>query len=135
MSEENVEAFKRGTAAMNRGDIEGMLEVVAPGVVWRDAINASFGGEATVYRGHGGVRDLFRDLYESFAEIEAGYRDFRDLGERLVALGELRMRGKESGAETKAPVAALTEWKGGKTIRVSTYLDHTEALEAAGLSD
>jgi ketosteroid isomerase-like protein len=135
MSEENVEAFKRGTAAMNRGDIEGMLEVVDPGVVWRDVINAMLGGEATLYRGHDGVRDLFRDLYESFGEIEAGYRDFRDLGGRVVALGELRVRGKESGAETKSPVAALTEWKAGKTIRVWTYLDHTEALEAAGLSE
>jgi ketosteroid isomerase-like protein len=135
MSEENVDAFKRGTAAMNRGDIQGMLEVVDPGVVWRDVINVMLGGETTLYRGHRGVRELFRDLYESFAEIEADYRDFRDLGERVVALGDLRIRGKESGAETNSPVAALTEWKDGKTIRVSTYLDHSEALEAAGLSE
>jgi ketosteroid isomerase-like protein len=95
MSEENVDAFKRGTAAMNRGDIERMLEVVDPGVVWRDVINVMLGGEATLYRGHRGVRELFRDLYESFAEIEADYRDFRDLGERVIALGELRIRGRE----------------------------------------
>jgi ketosteroid isomerase-like protein len=135
MSKENVEAFKRGVGAMNRGDIEGMLEVCDPEVAWRDAINVMFGGEATLHRGHAAVRELFRDLYESFAEIDADYRDLRDLGDRLVSLGQLRMRGKESGAETESPVAALTEWRDGKVIRVLTYLDHTEALEAAGLRE
>ena len=32
MSEENVEAFKRGVAAWNRGDIDAMLEVDDPEV-------------------------------------------------------------------------------------------------------
>ena len=135
MSEENVEAFKRGSAAWNRGDIEGLLEVVDPEIVWRDAINVMFGGEAATHRGHRAVRVLFQDLFESFAEIEADFRDFRDLGERVVALGQIRMRGRESGVETESPFAALTEWRDGKAIRVSSYLDHNEALEAAGLSE
>jgi hypothetical protein len=86
-----------------------------------------------MYRGHDTVRELFRDLYESFAQLEADYSDIRDLGERVLGLGHLRMRGKESGAETESPVGALTEWSNGRTIRVLTYLDQTEALEAAGL--
>ena len=135
MSRENVERFKRGVAAMNRGDIEGILEVCDPEVVWRDAINALFGGETTLYEGHDAVRELFRDLYDSFAAIDADYSDVRDLGEQVLGLGSLRMRGRESGAETESPVAALTEWSDGKVIRVLTYLDHTEALEAAGLSE
>ena len=57
------------------------------------------------------------------------------MGERVLGLGHLRMRGKESRAETESPVAALTEWSDGKTIRVLTYLDHAEALEAAGLRE
>jgi ketosteroid isomerase-like protein len=135
MSEENVEAFRRGVGAMNRGDIEAMLEVCDPEVAWRDAINVMFGGEATLYRGHDAVRELFQDLYESFADIDADYSDVRDLGERVVALGQIHMRGKESGAKTESPVAALTEWRQGKAIRVLTYLDHKEALEAAGLKE
>ena len=135
MSEENVEAFKRGSAAWNRGDIEGLLEVVDSEIVWRDAVNVMFGGEATTHRGHRGVRELFQDLFDSFAEIETDFRDFRDPGERVVALGQIRMRGRESGVETESPFAALTEWRDEKAVRVSTYLDHEEALEAAGLSE
>ena len=135
MSQENVEAFKRGSAAMNRGDIEAMLEVVDPEIVWRDAINVMLGGEATTRRGHREIRELFEDLFESFAEIEIDYRDFRDLGERVVALGQARIVGRASGVETESPMAALTEWREGKAIRVSTYLDHGEALEAVGLRE
>ena len=136
MSEENVDAFKRGVSAMNAGNVDRLLDVVHPDVVWRDAINALVGGEATIYRGYGGVRQVFRDLFESFAGIDADYYDVRDLGdERVLGLGQLRMRGKESGVETESPVAALTEWRHGKAIRVLTYLDHAEALEAAGLSE
>ena len=47
MSQENVEAFKRGVSAMNAADIDRLLDVVDPGVVWRDAINALLGGAAT----------------------------------------------------------------------------------------
>jgi ketosteroid isomerase-like protein len=135
VSQENVEAFKRGIRAMNRGDIDGMLEVCDSEVAWRDAINVMFGGEATFYRGHDAVRDLFRDLYESFAEIDADYSDVRDLGEQVLGLGSLRMLGKESRAKTESPVAALTRWSNGKAIRVLTYLDHAEALKVAGLEE
>jgi ketosteroid isomerase-like protein len=105
MSQENVEAFKRGSAAMNRGDVEAMLEVVDPEIVWRDAINVMFGGEATMCQGHRAVRELFEDLFESFAEIEIDYRDFRDLGERIVALGQARIVDRESTVETEMDAA------------------------------
>ena len=135
MPEENVEALKRGSAAWNRGDLEGLLEVLDPEIVWRDAINVMFGRDAATYRGHRGVRELLQDLFESFGEIETDFWDFRNLGERVVALGQIRMRGRESGVETESPMAALTEWRDGKAIRVSTYLDHNEALEAAGVPE
>jgi ketosteroid isomerase-like protein len=135
MSRENVEAFKRGSAAWNCGDLEGLLEVVDPEIVWRDAINVMFGGEAATVQGHRAVSEMFHDLFASFAEIETDFRDFWDLGERVVALGQIRMWGKESRVETGSPFAALTEWRDGKAIRVQTYLDPEEALEAAGLSE
>jgi ketosteroid isomerase-like protein len=92
-------------------------------------------GEATLYRGHDAVRELFRDLYESFADIDADYSDVRDLGEHVLGLGQLSMRGKESRAKTESPVAALTRWSEGKAIQVLTYLDHAEALKAVGLEE
>ncbi len=135
MSQENVEAFTRGLEAGNRGDVETLLEVLDPEVAWHSALHALLGGEATVYRGHDGVREMLRDLYQAFDEIHIEISEIRDLGDGLVAIGRNRARGKGSGAETETPFALVTEIKNGKTTSVRGYLDPKEALKAAGLRE
>jgi ketosteroid isomerase-like protein len=63
------------------------------------------------------------------------FQEIRDLGDQLVAIGSLRTRGKESGAQTESPWGAVAEYKNGKVTRLRTYLDRNEALEAAGLRE
>jgi hypothetical protein len=48
MSEENVEAHKRGVEAINCRDIEALLEELDPEVEWHDVFHVMLGGEATV---------------------------------------------------------------------------------------
>ena len=74
-------------------------------VEWHSAVLSSLGGEATVHRGHDGVREMFGDLYEAFDEIQIDVSEIRDLGDRLVAIGRTRTRGKVSGVETETPLA------------------------------
>ena len=93
------------------------------------------GGQTTVYRGHEGVREMLRDLNEAFGEIHIEISEIRDLGDRLVAIGHIRTRGKASGAESVTPLAQVTEIKNGKFISVRNYLDPKQALEAAELRD
>ena len=133
MSQENVEAFRRGLEAGNRGDIEALLEVLDPDVVWHSALHALLGGEATVYRGHDGVRELFRDLFETFDGMHLEISEIRDLGDRLVAIGRTRARGKASGADVGTPIGYVTEFRAGRAISIRGYLDPKEALEAAEL--
>jgi ketosteroid isomerase-like protein len=80
MSQENVEAFKRGLEAGNRGDVETLLEELDPEVEWHSALHALLGGEQTVFRGHDGVREMLRDLNEAFSEIHIEISEIRDLG-------------------------------------------------------
>jgi ketosteroid isomerase-like protein len=135
MSQENVEAFKRGLEAGNRGDVEGLLEELDPEVEWHSALHALLGGEQTVFRGHDGVREMMRDLNEVFGEIHIEISEIRDLGDRLVAIGRTRTRGKASGAVTETPLAFVTEIKNGKTISLRAYLDPKQALETVELSE
>ena len=135
MSQENVEAFKRGLEAGNRGDIEALLEQLDPEVEWHSALHALLGGEQTVFRGHDGVREMIGDLNEAFDEIHIEMTEIRDLGDGLVAIGRTRTRGKTSGVETNTPLAFVTEIKNGKTLLIRAYLDPKQALEAAGLSE
>ena len=136
MSREHVEAFKRGIKATNRGDVEGVLRELHPSVEFHPALQELVGGEAAVYHGHDGVREYFRDMDEAFAEVELDYTEIRDLGDRVLATGSFRTRGRQSGALTESPVAALVDLDAAsKGTRVLTYLDPREALEAAGLSE
>ena len=135
MSQENVEAFKRFADANNRRDVEAMLEELDAEVEWQSAILGSLGGEATVHRGHEGVREMLRDLYEAFSEFQVQFVDIRDLGDRIVAIGRWITRGEESGVETTPPLASVVDFKNGKAIRVRSYLDPKEALEVAELRE
>lgn len=86
-------------------------------------------------RGRNGVREFLQDLDETFAEIRIEIAEARDLGDRALFLGRFHGRGKESGADTRSPIAYLVDFSNGRVTRVVSYLDHREALEAAGLSE
>jgi ketosteroid isomerase-like protein len=135
MSEDNVEAFKRTVDASNRRDLEAFLEQVDEEVEWHPAMTALLRGETTVYRGREGVREWWRDLEEAFPYQQAVFPEVRDLGDRIVAMGYLRTRGRESGVETETPAAYVVDYRNGKAILVRTFLDHQEALKAAGLPE
>ena len=132
MSQEHVDAFKRGLEAGNRRDVDGLLEVLDADIAWHSALHALFGGEKTVYRGHDGVREMIGDLYDAFDEFRIEISEVRDRGDRIVSIGRAHARGGTSGADVAMPIAFVTEFKDGKAISVRAYLDPDEAVEAAG---
>jgi ketosteroid isomerase-like protein len=135
MSQESMEAFKRVIEANNRRDYEAVLEECDPEIEWHAIFGMMFGGEATVVRGHEAALEHFRELDEGFAVRNVQCSEFRDLGERVVALGHVRAVGRESGVALDSPWAGVADFRGGKVVGFRDYLDHTEALEAAGLSE
>ncbi len=135
MSQENVESVKRFGGANNRRDIEAMLAELDGAVEWYDAAPMLLGGAETVYRGHEGVRALLDDLWGAFDEIHVEFTEIRDLGDRIVATGQLRVRGSASGAELESSYGVVSDFENGKAIWIRTYVDADEALEAAGLRE
>jgi ketosteroid isomerase-like protein len=118
MSQADVEGFKRATEASNRRDYEAVLKEFDPEVEWRPTLLSSLEGRPTVYRGGERVREWFRDVEELFSELQTEFSEIRDLGDRIVAIGTIRTRGRESGAETESPIACVTEYKNGKATRI-----------------
>jgi ketosteroid isomerase-like protein len=135
MSQENIEALQRAVEANNRGDYEALLDEFDPDIEWHGIFGVMFGGEATVVRGRDGLLGYLRDLDEGFSVRDVRLSDFRDLGDRILVLGHVRGRGRESGIEFDSPYGALAEFKNGKCVKYSDYLDHGQALEAAGLRE
>lgn len=44
MSKENVEAFRRGLEAGNRGDVDALLDELHPEIEWHSALHVLIGG-------------------------------------------------------------------------------------------
>jgi hypothetical protein len=69
------------------------------------------GGEATVYRGYGGIRDFFRETGDVLDRVYVEYSEIRDLGDQVVAVGTIRTRGKASGVETDSPIGTVIDFR------------------------
>ena len=131
MSEENVEVVRRSVEAFTAGDVERMLAYADPDGELHSAIIG--GAEGRVYRGHDGLRQWFADSMESFEELRTELTEFRDLGDRVVALGHIHARGRESGLELDTETGWVFTVRKGKFVRAEGFLSRTRALEAAGL--
>src|SRR5215211_1100572 len=135
MSEQNVEIALAAIEAWTRRDVEALLSLLDPKVEWHPAFQTLLGGEAAVYRGHDGVRELMRDTDEFASAVEPVVSEVHDLGDRIAAVGQLAIRGRESGVEIESPMGVVADFRKGKMLCVRTYLDRTETLEAVGLRD
>jgi ketosteroid isomerase-like protein len=131
MSQQNVNVVRRALEAFPRGDVEEMLTYMDPEGEWHSAIVG--GAEGNVYRGHEGFRRWYADSFESFEEIEGEWSEFRDLGDRVLALGQVRARGRASGVELDSPMGWVFTLRRGRVIKAEGFLSRAEALEAAGL--
>jgi ketosteroid isomerase-like protein len=78
---------------------------------------------------------MFDDFDDVLDLIHFEYSEIHDLGDRVVAIGRIRTRGKASGAETKSPYANVADVRSGKGIRIRGYPDPGQALEEAGLAE
>jgi len=132
MSQENVEIVKVLMEAVNRRDIDAYAEVTTSDFEWFPVFAARV--ERDVYRGREGIEKFLFEVDETWEEFQPMPEEYRDLGDRVLALGRLKTRGRASGVPSDSPWGGIFDLHGGKVSRIRTYLDHGEALEAVGLS-
>ena len=128
----SMQAFKRGFEAGTRFDVEAVLEELhlRGGI---PLLATELEAEATVYRGHEGVREWLRDSKRpSPSPTWSSRRSATSAIESSRSDASEPVAGKAE-PETVTPIAHVVDYKDGKAIRVRSYLDPEEALEAAGL--
>jgi hypothetical protein len=108
MLQENLEGMQRATGGFRRRDVEAVLEDLDAEIELQDAFQMLLGGEAPTVHGHVGVRELIREQDELLAEFAVEYSEARDVGDKLVAIGALRARGKQSGTAIESPLATVS---------------------------
>jgi ketosteroid isomerase-like protein len=93
------------------------------------------GVEGGGYRGREGIETYMSEIRDTWEELRIVGAEFRDLGDRVLVLGRAEGRGRGSGVPVDTSHGFVVELRGDKLSRVRTYLDHGEALRAAGLSE
>jgi len=88
------------------------------------------------YRGHDGLRRFMADNQENFEKFEPDYPEVHDLGDRVLAIGTIHVRGRGSGVETDIPAAGIATFnEDGRLVRWEDVRERHLALEAAGLAE
>ena len=132
MSQESVETVKRLVDAFNKRDVDAFAEITTPDFEWTTSMAAV---EGEIFWGWEGIETYFGRMQESWDEFIALADEYRDLGDRVLWLGRLEGRGRSSGVPVSASLDILYDLRDGKISRMHSYLDHGEALRAAGLSE
>jgi ketosteroid isomerase-like protein len=136
MSEENVEIVRRSLAAWQRDDFEAWVALIHPDIEWHEAMRSRVEGEGSVFRGHQGMREFWAFWRTQVEDFQAEVKDTLDLGDdRVLQLLDIRWRGTASGITLEGELALLMTLRDGRISRSVDYLNHAEALEAAGLSE
>jgi ketosteroid isomerase-like protein len=87
------------------------------------------------FRGLEGLRRWMQENDEQFREVELVVDEWRDVGDLVVVLGQIRLRGRQSGVRFVQPAGWLFEFKDGKLFQFRAFGRPGEALEAAGLRE
>ena len=136
MSLENVESVQRAVEAWNADDLDAFLAELDAEVEWHPAIEPGLEGKATTYRGHDGARRVWaEDRGESWERLTNRPQEFRDLGESVLALGQMDLAARATGIEFSQELGEVFDFRAGKIVRIRDFLTHAEAHQAAGLSE
>jgi ketosteroid isomerase-like protein len=133
MSDEDLELVRDAFGVVTiPGNPEAMIAASDPGF---EMHLVGVGGEPVHYAGEAGIREFFRDVALSWESFQFKATDVRDLGDRVLVLGDVQGCGRASGVEVDDRWAWIVEVNAGRAVRVRGFLDQGEALEAAGLSE
>jgi ketosteroid isomerase-like protein len=133
VSQENVEIVRRGLVAYNAKDVKAFADLTTSDFEWYPAVAGAV--ERHSYQGREGIETYFREVSDTWQEVQALTEDVRVLGSRVVVLGRFEGRGRDSGILVDSPQGIIYDLRGGKISRIRAYLDHGEALRAAGLEE
>jgi ketosteroid isomerase-like protein len=114
----------------NERDPEAFAAVWNPDCEWHPFLTARVEGDPG-YHGHNGIRAWFEDVDEMFSEMHVELSQYRQVGDRLLVLGQMNATGRGSGAEVSSEVGWVMEPRAGKFQRGWAYTSHADAEQAA----
>ena len=127
-TQESLQVVKDGYAAFGRGDLPGLLALMADDVEWR----APGPGLplAGTYRGRDGVGSFFQKLAQEAEILEFQPREFLADGDRVLVVGSERARVRSTGRTVEIDWVMSFTVRDGKVAAFQEFYD-TKALADA----
>ena len=131
MSQENVEIVRKAFEAWNAGDMDAFREFYDPDIIVRPPEGWP---EPGPFVGREAVMGQWEQLRETWdADEVEPIGDFIDAADRVVV--RQAWRGAGHGPSLNMEMTNVFMVRNGRIVYQEFFWDHTEALEAAGLSE
>ena len=130
MSQENVELVEAAFAALDRGDLDGLLTLVHPDAEFHSLVAEA---EGRTYKGHDGVREWWDSVVQALGGLRyerEGSESFRDWG-----ITRIRVIGTVEGVEVPQTMWLAWRVRDGLVSWWAPFRTEREALEAVGLRE
>ncbi len=132
MEDENVALIRRGYERWNEGDLGGVFALFDPDVV---AIGHPQLPDPGPARGSADVKLWMESLLEAWEKVHVDVQQLIGAGDRVVALFQVRGRGRGSGVEVVSGLDAhVWTLEDGRVVEVRWYQGTADALRDAGIS-
>jgi ketosteroid isomerase-like protein len=116
--------------ALNRGDVDAMLERMHPDFEWRPLESSPVAGG--VYRGHEQVRRYVEDWLGTFDDLRIELEDPTEVGDRVIAVVNGHARGRASGLPLDTRFCQMWTVRGGTATGMEEYATRALALAELG---
>jgi ketosteroid isomerase-like protein len=130
MSQENVEIVRGALAAWNAGDMDVVRESHDPSTIAKPVEGWP---EPGPFVGREAVMGWFEQIRETWDTDAMEAVSFTDAGDRVIV--RLLWRGVIRGPESSMEFSSVYTLRKGRILYHEIFWDHTEALEAVGLSE
>jgi ketosteroid isomerase-like protein len=132
MSQENVEVVRAFFDAYNTRDSEAVDRLLHPEAkITTVTARAGLPGQWS----QGTTERYFEQLDEAWTDFRIEIGEYRELGERVVALGVQRGAGMSSRIEVASDFAVVLVVRNSQIVLLDAYDNWTAALEAVGLRE
>jgi ketosteroid isomerase-like protein len=134
MSQENLDLLRRGFEYVVRtGELS--PDTVQPDLVWDTTTFSSAGLNLRTCVGLAETNRWLAEWAGAFDDWSLDVEKVFDGGDQVVTFVRQRARARQGGPELEMRFAQVWTFRDGLIARMEMYLDRSEALAAAGLSE
>lgn len=128
MPQRNLDLVRAGFAAHNAADLDALVELYDPDVVFETLLLGT-------HRGNEAIRLIYEENQRTLSGYTIEPVELLDLGDRVLAVAQVNGTGPGSGISIDGDrFAFLFTIRDGRVVREQAFANRDEALAAAGSS-